>query len=82
MLNLFGSRHSERSSKSRALAPSPNRVECATNTPTQAGELLRRFNPRLVGFGIVDPRGASSLASEAAGSPGHYLRCKGPEERV
>lgn len=83
MFNLVRSRHNERGSKIRAVGPSPQHVPECDKTASEAKELLRRFNPKLVGFGIIDPRGGGSFASkEAVGSPCHNLGSEGPERRT
>lgn len=42
-------------------------------TPSEAETLLRRFNPELVGFGILDLHGESFSPSKFAGLPDRYL---------
>jgi hypothetical protein len=44
-----------RSGFERKLAPQASHYVGALKSLTEAQDLLRRFNPRLVGFGIADP---------------------------
>jgi hypothetical protein len=64
MLHLMRYR-SERWLKSPAMAPSPRSAGDSDKPLSATQDLLRRFNPRLVGFGIVDPRDGGDLLAPA-----------------
>jgi len=50
-------------SKSGASCP-PNQSLTADSAPSEARELLRRFDPGRIGFGIVDARGDCTLSAD------------------
>jgi len=62
MLNLIRFRD-HNISKSGASCCTPQ-SPTANNAPSEARELLRRFDPGRVGFGIVDARGDCNLSAD------------------
>jgi hypothetical protein len=60
--------------------PSPGWRDQPDYAPSEAETLLRRFNPALVGFGLVDLRsGETFTTEELPDSPGRYLPPERPE---
>jgi hypothetical protein len=56
---------SERGLRLPLFTPSPASARESDEALSITQDLLRRFNPRLVGFGIVDPRDPGDRSAEA-----------------
>jgi hypothetical protein len=71
----------DRSPKYREEGPSPDYPDQCDRAPSEAETILRRFNPALVGFGIVGPTiGGGFVATDTAGAPPHALPLDRSEE--
>ena len=62
---LLDTRHTDNQPHCRRRAPSSSQERADTNkVRAEAAELRRRFNPRLVGFGIVGVRKVDPLSGD------------------